>query len=55
MDRLDVSYERAYMAIQPTIYDSVIFDSEEQVDAKSKSEKLVIVVNDSEEQVDAAS
>ena len=36
LDRLDVSYERACMAIQSAISDSTIFDSEEQVDAKRK-------------------
>ena len=41
LDILDVSYERACMATQSTIRDPAYFDSEEQVDTKSKSEKLV--------------
>ena len=36
LDRLDVSYERACLEIQSTISDSAYFDSEEQIDAKSK-------------------
>ena len=36
LDRLDVSYERACMAIQSTISDSTYFVSEELVDAVSK-------------------
>ena len=53
--RLDVSYERACMAIQSTIRNSTYFDSEEQVDSKSKLEELVDAINNSEEQVDAMS
>ena len=55
LDRLDVSYERACMAIQSTISDSTIFDFEDQVDAKSKSVEQVDAIIDSKEQVDAAS
>ena len=55
LDRLDMSYERACMAIQSTISDSAFFDSEEQVDAKSKSEELVDAIGNSGEKVDAAS
>ena len=43
------------MVIQSTISDSAYFDSEEQVDAKSKSEELVDAKVDSEEQVDTVS
>ena len=35
-DRLDMSYERACMAIQSTISDYAYFDSKEQVDTKRK-------------------
>ena len=52
---LDMSYERACMAIQSTISNSAYFGSEEQVDAKSKLEELVDAISDSEEQVDAMS
>ena len=41
------------MEIQSTISDSAYFDSEEQVDAKSKYEELVDTISNSEEQVDA--
>ena len=53
LDILDVSYERAYMAIQFTISDSVHSDSEEYVDAISDSEEQVDAISNSEELVDA--
>ena len=43
------------MATQSTMSNSAIFDYEEQVDAKIKSEKRVGVISNSEEQVDAVS
>ena len=55
MDRLDVSYERACMAIQSKISNYVFFDSEEQVDTKRKLEEQVDAISDSKEQVDAVS
>ena len=55
LDRLEVSYERACMSTQSTISNSTYFDSEEQVDARSKLNELVDAINDSEEQVDAVS
>ena len=55
LDKLDVSYKRACMAIQSTISDSTIFDSEERVDAKRKSKKRVDVISDSNKQVEAVS
>ena len=55
LDRLDVSYERACMAIQSTISDSAIIDSKEQVDAKIKLEEQVDGISDSDKQVDAKS
>ena len=39
LDRLDMSYERACIAIQSRLSDSAIFDSEEQVDARSRTEE----------------
>ena len=53
LDRIDVSYERASMAIQSTISNSAYFDFEEQVDAKIKSDELVDSISDSKEWVDA--
>ena len=47
-DRLDMSYERACMAIQSTIRDSGYFDSKEQVNAKIKLDELVDAIRDSE-------
>ena len=55
LDRLDVSYERACRAIQSTISDFAYFDSEEQVDSKSKLGELVYATSNSEEQIDAVS
>ena len=55
LDRLDVLYGRACMAIKSTISDSVYFGSEEHVDAKSKSEELVDTISDSEGKVDTVS
>ena len=43
------------MAIQSTISDPGYFDSEEQVDAESKSEEQDDAISDSKEQVDAVS
>ena len=50
-----MSYERVCMAVQSTISASAYFDSEEQVDAKRKLEKMVDAISDSEQQVDAVS
>ena len=55
LDRLDVSYERACMAIKSTISDSAHSDSEEQVDAISDSKELVDAISDSNKLVDAVS
>ena len=55
LDKLDVLYERACMAIQSTISDPGYFDSEEQVDSKSKSGEQDEAISDSKEQVDAVS
>ena len=52
LDRLDLSYERACMAIQSTTNNPGYFDSEEQVDTKSKSEEQDDAIKNSKEQVD---
>ena len=55
LDRLDVLYERACMAIQSTICGSAYFNSMEQVDANSKLEETFDAISDSKEQVNAES
>ena len=47
LDILDVSYERACIAIQSTISDSGYFNSEKQVDAKRKLEEQVDAIRNS--------
>ena len=53
--RLDLSYERACMAIQSTNSNPAILDSEEQVDAESKSEEQIDAISNSKKQIDAMS
>ena len=55
LDRLDVSYERACMAIQSTISDSAHSDSEEYVDAISDYKELVDTISNSDRLVDDVS
>ena len=55
LDRLDVSYERACMAIRSTISNSAPSNSEEQVDTISDSEELVDTLSDSDKIVDTVS
>ena len=55
LDRLDVLYERACMAIQSTISDSAYFGSKEQIDAIRDTKERVDGISDSDEQVDVES